>query len=341
MATAEKLGHRGRPRRDRRASTRASSRWCATCCVERAAVERGEEVARSAVGDHAALAARSARPAAAPTRAASARRCAGPTRERTTRSTLRDLASHRRAARPPSWPAACAAAASTWPTPSPAPSTSSPRPTVPCEELIRHRLLEHRPDDAILGEEGDDHAGHQRGALGRRPDRRHRQLPLRPARLGGLHRRGGRRTRSSPASSSTVPTGVEYAAARGAGATRDGVPIAVRPAPPLAERLVLTGFGYRTERARPPGRVRSPGCCRRSVTSAAWAPAPWTCATSPTAAGTRYVEEGPARWDWAAGVAWSRPRRGPCSRRLPGRMSDHLAPVDGLMAAIRTGPSAR
>jgi myo-inositol-1(or 4)-monophosphatase len=39
-------------------------------------------------------------------------------------------------------------------------------------------------------------------------------------------------------------TGVEYAATLGGGATRDGTRIAVRPVPPLAEALVVTGFNY-------------------------------------------------------------------------------------------------
>ena len=38
-----------------------------------------------------------------------------------------------------------------------------------------------------------------------------------------------------------IPTGLEYAAALGHGATRDGRSIGVRPTPPLGERLVLTG----------------------------------------------------------------------------------------------------
>ena len=50
LATAERLGLRRRPGADVRAPTRGSWRWCATCCVERAAVERGEAVERAAVG---------------------------------------------------------------------------------------------------------------------------------------------------------------------------------------------------------------------------------------------------------------------------------------------------
>jgi myo-inositol-1(or 4)-monophosphatase len=39
-----------------------------------------------------------------------------------------------------------------------------------------------------------------------------------------------------------------------------------------------------------------------------------------------YVEEGPARWDWAAGSLVAS-EAGAVFARLPGRLSDHLAPV--------------
>ncbi len=66
------------------------------------------------------------------------------------------------------------------------------------EALIRGRIHDARPDDGFLGEEGERRRGHLRGALDRRPDRRHRQLPLRPRAVrrvdrGGAGRRGGRR----------------------------------------------------------------------------------------------------------------------------------------------------
>ena len=61
------------------------------------------------------------------------------------------------------------------------------------ETLIRDRIRAARPDDAFLGEEGDDGAGHDRRALDRRPDRRHRELPLRPAAVRRVDRRRGRR----------------------------------------------------------------------------------------------------------------------------------------------------
>ena len=51
LATAERLGLDGPSAPRPRAPTRGSSRWCATCCVERAAAERGEGRSRAAVGE--------------------------------------------------------------------------------------------------------------------------------------------------------------------------------------------------------------------------------------------------------------------------------------------------
>jgi myo-inositol-1(or 4)-monophosphatase len=129
----------------------------------------------------------------------------------------------------------------------------------------------------------------------------------------------------------TIPTGVEYAAARGHGATRDGAPISVRPAPPLAEMLVLTGFGYRAEvRAHQAASVaallprvrdvRRMGSCSLDLCHVA------------DGSADAYVEEGPARWDWAAGSLVAS-EAGAVFARLPGRTSDHLTPVQAQVEA--------
>ena len=52
------------------------------------------------------------------------------------------------------------------------------------ERAIRALLAARRPDDAILGEEGGDVRGLERAALGRRPARRDRQLPVPRSRSG-------------------------------------------------------------------------------------------------------------------------------------------------------------
>ena len=71
------------------------------------------------------------------------------------------------------------------------------------EALITERIRAERPGDTVLGEEGGQTLGGAgragappaawAGALGGRPAGRDRQLPVRPARLGRVHRRRGRR----------------------------------------------------------------------------------------------------------------------------------------------------
>ncbi|CAA9375919.1 MAG: Inositol-1-monophosphatase [uncultured Nocardioides sp.] len=170
-----------------------------------------------------------------------------------------------------------------------------------CEALIRRRILAARPDDAILGEEGDDHPGTSTvrwivdpidgtvNYLYGLPD----WAVSLAAEVDGEVAAGVVVNGSS---------GVEYAAARGAGATRDGRPIAVRPTtPPLAERLVLTGFGYRAEVRAHQGAcvaallphvrdVRRMGSCALDLCHVA------------DGSGDAYVEEGPAPWDYSAGA---------------------------------------
>ena len=73
------------------------------------------------------------------------------------------------------------------------------------EELIVGRLLGRPARRRRAGGGGRRPGRHQRRALDRRPDRRHGQLPLRPARLRGVHRRRGRRRGRAPGRSSTWP----------------------------------------------------------------------------------------------------------------------------------------
>jgi len=95
-------------------------------------------------------------------------------------------------------------------------------------------------------------------------------------------------------------TGVVYAAALGAGATRDGVPLTVRGTPPLHQRLVITGFGYdpglrrlqaaALARLLPRVRdIRRLGSCALDLCHVAEGVA------------DAYVEEGVNIWDHAAG----------------------------------------
>lgn len=115
------------------------------------------------------------------------------------------------------------------------------------EDLIRSRILQQRPDDGFVGEEGDDLAGtsgvdwvvdpidgtvnfvYGIGAYG----------------VSIAARFGGRVVAGCVVS---VPTGECYGAVRGGGAWRDDGPQRVAiaaPAPgPLAHALVATGFSY-------------------------------------------------------------------------------------------------
>ena len=98
----------------------------------------------------------------------------------------------------------------------------------------------------------------------------------------------------------TIPTGVEYAAALGQGATRDGLPISVRPSPPLGERLVLTGFGYQRE-----VREHQAGCVAALLPEVRDIRRMGSCALDlchvADGSGDGYVEAGPQAWDWSAG----------------------------------------
>lgn len=114
------------------------------------------------------------------------------------------------------------------------------------EELLRRRLLELRPDDAIMGEEGDDHPGTSgvRWIVDPIDGTVNYLYGIRDCAVSVAAEVDG-----EPAAGAVVGilVDVEYAAATGHGATRDGHPISVRPSPPVAQRLVATGFGYRPE----------------------------------------------------------------------------------------------
>ncbi len=168
-----------------------------------------------------------------------------------------------------------------------------------CEELILDRLLGDRPEDGFVGEEGDDVEGSSGirwivdpidGTVNYLYGLPHYAVSIAAAR--------GEQVVAGVVLSPV--TGLEYAAARGAGASRNGVPLQVRPTPSLDQSLVATGFGYETAvrerqalsvaRMLPQVRdIRRQGSCALDL-----------CAV---AAGQvdAYVEEGPHIWDYAAG----------------------------------------
>ena len=127
---------------------------------------------------------------------------------------------------------------------------------------------------------------HQRGALDRRPDRRHRELPLRPARSTPSRSRPRSTARSSPGScsrpdraSSTPPRAAE-------GATRDGGPLARTRRRAAGRSGSCSPASATTRDVREHQAAAWPPCCRGCATSAGSARARSTCATWPRAAPT-------------------------------------------------------
>lgn len=167
------------------------------------------------------------------------------------------------------------------------------------EQLIRSRLLEARPGDGFLGEEG----GHDDAESGVRwvvdpIDGTVNFLYGLPqyavsiaAEVDGVAQVGV---------VLNVPTGVTYWAVLGAGAHRDGTPLQVRGPAPMSQRLVLTGFNYeprvRALQAQAVARllpvvrdIRRPGSAALDLCHVA------------EGAADGYVEEGVNPWDHAAG----------------------------------------
>lgn len=167
------------------------------------------------------------------------------------------------------------------------------------EALIRSRITALRPDDAILGEEGDDRPGTSgvRWVVDPIDGTVNYLYGLPDCAVSIAAEVDGEVVAGAVVA---IPTGVEYAAALGHGATRDGRAIAVRPSPPLAERLVLTGFGYQRE-----VREHQAGCVARLLPEVRDIRRMGSCALDlchvADGSGDGYVEAGPQPWDWSAG----------------------------------------
>ncbi|WP_084126648.1 inositol monophosphatase family protein [Demequina sp. NBRC 110054] len=127
------------------------------------------------------------------------------------------------------------------------------------ERLLRDRLAELRPDDGILGEEGDDVAsrsgitwvldpidGTVNYAYG---------IPYYGVSVAAVS--GPPRTHEWTQLAGAISTGSGelWTAAKGEGAWRDGEPLRRVSAPPLATTLVATGFQYVPELRAQQGRV--------------------------------------------------------------------------------------
>lgn len=166
------------------------------------------------------------------------------------------------------------------------------------EEHIRKLLLEARPDDSILGEEGDDHVGPSEVLWVVDPiDGTVNFLYGLPQYAISIAAEVDGHVVAGVVLD--VVSGVEYAAARGEGATRDGVLLRVRPPANLSHQLVLTGFSYRPDlrasQAQQVSRLLPQVRDIRRMGSSALD----ICHVAEGAADA-YVEEGSQRWDWSA-----------------------------------------
>ncbi len=187
------------------------------------------------------------------------------------------------------------------------------------EDLIRSRLLAVRPDDAVLGEEGDDVAGTSGvrwivdpidGTVNFLYG-----LPEYAVSIAAEVRAPG----DAGTEAGEVVAGVVLDVAKdrayvgvldpalpgGGSATCDGVPLVVRGPAPLGQRLIATGFSYDAEqravqaaavaRLLPQGRdIRRHGSCALELCHVA------------EGALDGYVEEGVMLWDHAAGALIAR-----------------------------------
>jgi len=168
------------------------------------------------------------------------------------------------------------------------------------EELYRSRLLAARPDDAILGEEGHDHAGTSGvrwivdpidGTVNFLYGLPEYSVSIAAEVDGEVVAGVVLDVAKHRLYSGDTETGV---------ASYDGRPLGVRPPAPLGQRLVLTGFSYRSEvraiqgaavaRLLPLVRdIRRHGSCALELCHVA------------EGAADAYVEEGVNLWDHAAG----------------------------------------
>ena len=166
------------------------------------------------------------------------------------------------------------------------------------EALVREHLLGARPDDGMVGEEGDDQPGTSGvvwivdpidGTVNYLYGHPHFAVSI-AAEVAGEVVAG---VVLAPA------LGLEYVATSGGGATLNGRPVRPRPVVPMGERLVATGFSYEQ-----PAREREAAYVARLLPRIRDLRRQGSCALDlcGVAAGTldAYVEEGAHIWDHAA-----------------------------------------
>jgi myo-inositol-1(or 4)-monophosphatase len=166
------------------------------------------------------------------------------------------------------------------------------------EAMVKERLLGARPGDGMVGEEGDDLRGTSGvvwivdpidGTVNYLYGLPHFAVSI-AAEVDGEVVAG---VVVAPA------LDLEYVATLGGGATCNGRPVRPRPAAPLAERLVATGFSYEQ-----PARTRQAGYIAHLLPRVRDLRRLGSCALDlcGVASGTldAYVEEGAHIWDHAA-----------------------------------------
>src|SRR3954452_3218145 len=198
------------------------------------------------------------------------------------------------------------------------------------ERLIRRALLDARPGDAVVGEEGDDQAGTSGVRWIVDPiDGTVNFLYGIPQYAVSIAAEVDGEVVAGVVLN--VATGAEYTATLGGPARRDGVPIRVRATVPLAERLIGTGFSYEARqreiqaatllRLLPRIRdIRRFGSCALDL-----------CAVAQGSL-DGYLEEGVNLWDHAAGglVARSAGARVETDLGVGGRLIVIAAPEAGF-----------
>ncbi|MEH3079012.1 MAG: inositol monophosphatase [Quadrisphaera sp.] len=128
------------------------------------------------------------------------------------------------------------------------------------EQLIREVLRAERPQDAVLGEEGGSTGGTSGLTWVLDPiDGTVNYVYGIPAYAVSVAVVAGEpappRWRPVAGCVHNPETGETWTAAAGGGARLDGEPVVAAPAPPLAEALVGTGFGYTAQRREEQARV--------------------------------------------------------------------------------------
>ncbi len=161
------------------------------------------------------------------------------------------------------------------------------------ERLLVERLLDARPDDGVLGEEGAD-----------RPGTSGVRWLIDPidGTTNFIYGLPGFNISVAAEVDGEVVAGVvvdplhgdTFSAARGAGAHRNARPVHCNPTAGLATALVATGFSYESDRRRRQA-GSSPRCCPPSATSAGSGPPPWTCAGWRAAGSTRTTSAASSR----------------------------------------------